>query len=123
MRLVLKERALLLALNDLIAPVSQFNLATINCARVIESLRSAMATSGWTRDQEWEFMRQQLNLTKPYIQFVIGLSVEPRHGKRKAPEDGQQDEITKRAWIIMNRFLEYRKRGSHQLPLAEFELL
>lgn len=123
MRLVLSERPLLLALNDLIAPVSQFNLATINCARTIEGLRSAMATPGWTRDQEWEFMRDQLNLTEQYVRFVIGLSVEPRHGKRTAPEAGQQSEITKRAWVVMNRFLEYRKRGNQKLPFAEFEPL
>lgn len=119
-RLVVQERPLLLALNDLIVPISQFNLATINCARVIEGLRAAMASPGWTRDQEWEFMREQLNLTKPYTQFVIGLSAEPRHGKRKAPEVGQQSEIIKRAWTIMNRFLEFRKRGSQQLPIADF---
>lgn len=123
MRLVIGERALLLALNDLIAPVSQFNLATINCARVIEALRAAMASPDWTRDQEWEFMRDQLNLTEQYTRFVIGLSIEPRHGKRKAPEPGQQAEITKRAWVVMNRFLEYRKRGNQKLPLADFKLL
>jgi hypothetical protein len=123
MRLILEERSLLLALNDLIAPVSQFNLATINCARSIETLRSAMASPGWTRDKEWEFMREQLNLTKAYTQFVIGLSTEPRHGKRKAPEVGQQSEITKRAWVIMDRFMHYRKGGNQRLPLAEFALL
>jgi hypothetical protein len=122
-RIVVQERALLLALNDLIVPISQFNLATINCARAIEGLRTAMSQPGWTRDEEWEFMRQQLNLTKGYLKFVIDLSAEPRHGKRKAPEAGQQSEIIRRSWVVMNRFLEYRKRGSQQLQLADFHLL
>jgi hypothetical protein len=122
-RIVVQERALLLALNDLIVPISQFNLATINCARAIEGLRTAMSQPGSTRDEQWEFMREQLNLTREYLKFVIDLSTEPRHGRRKAPEAGQQSEIIKRAWVIMNRFLEYRKRHSQQLPLTDFPSL
>ncbi|MFZ0663107.1 MAG: hypothetical protein WAM66_10480, partial [Acidobacteriaceae bacterium] len=122
-RLVVKERLLLLALNDLIVPISHFNLATINCARAIEALRTAISVPGQTRERGWELMRKHLNLTKNYLDFVIDLSKEPRHGNRKAPEVGQQAEVLKRAWTIMNRFLEFRKRGNIPLPLSKFRLL
>lgn len=122
-RLVVQERALLLALNDLIVPISQFNLATINCARTIEGLRTAMSPAGYGREEQWEFMRQHLNLTRDYLKFVTSLSTDPRHGNRKAPEAGEQSEVIKRAWVVMNRFLEYRKRGNQQLPPADFQLL
>lgn len=122
-RLIVKERLLLLALNDLIVPISHFNLATINCARAIEALRTAMSVPGQTREKDWESMRQRLNLTKDYLDFVIDLSKEPRHGNRRAPEVGQQSEVLRRAWIIMNRFLEFRKRGNLPLPASEFSLL
>jgi len=121
-RMVVQERALLLALNDLIVPISQFNLATINCARAIEGLRAAMLPEG-SREEQWEFMRQHLNLRKDYLKFVIDLSTDPRHGRRKAPEVGEQAEVIKRSWVVMNRFLEFRKRSNQQLPLADFPLL
>lgn len=119
-RLVVKERPLLLALNDLIVPISQFNLATINCARAIEGLRAAMSSPEWSREKQWEFMRSQLNISKEYLGFVIGLSADPRHGKRKAPEVGEQAEVIRRAWVVMDRFLEFRKRNNQQLPTDDF---
>ena len=32
-------------------------------------------------------------------------------------------EVRKRAWITMNRFLEFKKRGEKKLPLFEFKEL
>jgi hypothetical protein len=29
-------------------------------------------------------------------------------------------EISRRAWVIMNRFFEYKKRNAGSLPLADF---
>jgi hypothetical protein len=29
----------------------------------------------------------------------------------------------KRSWIVMNRFLEFKKRGDEALPLSDFPLL
>jgi hypothetical protein len=122
-RLVFSDRLLLLALNDLTVTISQFSLAVINCARAIEALRTSMTPPGVDRSKGWPLMQENLNLTKNYISFVTNISAGPRHGDRRAPEEGQQSEIVSRSWKIMNRFLEFRKRGSVPLPRSEFPLL
>lgn len=120
-RLVIKDRYLMLAMNDLVVAISHFNLAIINCARAIEALRTSMTPEGMDREEAWPIMQKNLNVTKRYLAFVTGLSAGPRHGSKRAPEEGQQAEVLKRSWTVMNRFLEFRKRGS--VPLTDFELL
>jgi hypothetical protein len=46
-----------------------------------------------------------------------------RHGNRTVITDETANEITKRSWVIMNRFFEYRKRGSQPLSIDEFQIL
>jgi hypothetical protein len=121
--LVVRDRLLLLAMNDLIVPISRFDLAAVNCARAIEALRTSMTPVDMDRTQGWIVMQQNLNVGEAYLKFVTSLSTGPRHGNRRAPEAGQQAEIIKRAWVIMNRFLEFRKRGDQPLPVSEFPLL
>jgi hypothetical protein len=121
--LVAKDRLLLLALNDLIVPISRFDLAIVNCARAMEALRTSMTPDGMDRAQGWPIMHANLNVTKKYLSVITDSSRGPRHGDRRAPDSGQQAEVLKRAWMVMNRFLEYRKRGSVQLPESEFPVL
>ena len=122
-RIFVSDRLLLLALNDLAVSISQFNLAAINCARAIEALRTSMTPPDIDRAKGWPIMRENLNLTKEYVSFVTGISEGPRHGNRRAPAEGRQAEIISRSWKIMNRFLEFRKRGSVPLPKSEFPIL
>jgi hypothetical protein len=122
-RLVVSDRFLLLALNDLAVSISKFNLATINCARAIEALRNSMTPPDIDRTAGWPIMREKLNLTKAYISFVTDRSAAPRHGSKRAPAEGDQSETLTRAWKIMNRFLEFRKRGSIALSKSEFPIL
>lgn len=121
--LVAKDRLLLLALNDLIVPISRFDLAVVNCARAMEALRTSMTPEGMDRSQGWPFMHANLNITKKYLSAITDRSRGPRHGDRRAPQPGEQADVLKRSWTVMNRFLEYRKRGSAQLPEAEFQIL
>jgi hypothetical protein len=51
-------------------------------------------------------------------------SIEPRFGKRKVPLPlAEENEMIIKAWTIMNRFLEYKKRGDRPLPISDFPLL
>jgi hypothetical protein len=122
-RLVVKDRHVLLALNDLVVSISQFNLASINCARAMEALRTAMTPEGANRAEGWPIMHRNLNVTKNYLSFISDVSRGPRHGDKRSPLEGQQAEILKRSWTVMNRFLEFRKRDNGPLPESEFQLL
>jgi len=69
-------------------------------------------------------MRQYLNIDHAYLKFITDVSTAPRHGKRVgATSQKDFDETITRSWVVMNRFLEYKKRGDKQLPLAAFPLL
>jgi hypothetical protein len=122
-RLIMSEPALFLALDDLVTATSLHHLMTVNSSRSIEGLRHAMAPAGVSREREWEIFRTNLNLDKTYIRLITDHSISGRHGEGTFVPGTIITEIIKRSWTIMNRFLEFRKRGNLALPIAEFPLL
>jgi hypothetical protein len=62
-------------------------------------------------------MRTALNVTKPYIESIT------HHADWSVRNEDEGRKTTERAWVLMNRFLEYRKRGNQPLPLSDFPLL
>jgi hypothetical protein len=122
-RIIVVEPGLFMALNDLIVSITIPHHASINCARAVEGLRVLMVPLGVDRRQGWPIMRQNLNLERTYVTFITDVSTAPRHGDRTHIPGPMAIKIVTRSWIIMNRFLEFRKRGNHALPLIEFPLL
>jgi hypothetical protein len=121
--IILREPGLFLALDDLITSTSLHHLITVNSARSIEGLRHAMTPVAMSRDQEWEVFRTNLNLDKNYIRLITDHSIASRHGEGTFVPGTITAEIARRSWTIMNRFIEFRKRGNLALPIAEFPLL
>jgi hypothetical protein len=122
LNLVLLEPSLSGALNDLVSAISQIHEGPTRSACAIERLRHLIAPNLSTKDQ-WEALRQNLQLDKAYVEFVTDLSKGPRHGDPQHISGGPTVESARRAWVIMNRYLEYRKRGSVALPISEFPML
>lgn len=123
-RLVATDPNLSLALNDLIVAVSIPGHIAINCGRAIEALRKILVPVAPKRTQGWLELRRVLQLEQSYVEFVTTASANPRHGSdRYLPTQDIHQEVMKRSWIIMNRFLEYKKRGDQPLPVAEFPIL
>ena len=122
-KLVLQEPALLMALNDLIVAITAPHQAAVNCARAIEGIRHMISPPGTPTKDTWVIMRDNLRLDRSYIELITDTSAAPRHGDRTHIPGSIVTVICERAWVIMNRFLEYRKRGNQQLPTSEFPLL
>ena len=122
-QLVLTEPPLFMALNDLIVAITLPHHSPVNCARAIEGLRSIITPPGMDRKDGWAVLRDKLRIEKEYLAFITQYSTGPRHGDRAHIPGNICDEIIKRAWIIMNRFLEFRKRGNQPLPESEFPTL
>jgi len=120
--LVMKEPALFMALNDLIQAVSTPHMTPANCGRVLDGLRKLVAP-GMEPKQGWPIFQISIQADEPYLAFISNHSKNPRHGEHTRVDGPTTIEIAKRTWIIMNRFLEFRKRGNRPLPLAEFPLL
>ncbi len=121
-KLVVSEPAIFMALNDLIAGITWPHFAPVNCARAIEGLRVLMVPTT-DRKQAWPIFQTNLNIERDYREYVTDISTGPRHGDRAFIPSTLVTETITRSWVIMNRFLEFRKGGNRPLPLADFPLL
>jgi len=123
-RLVATDPDLSLAINDLIMAVAIPGHIAINCGRAIEAIRKIIVPVDPKRTEGWKELRRVLQLEQSYVEFITAASTNPRHGsERYLPSQIAHQEMMKRTWIIMNRFLEYKKRGDQQLPVADFPIL
>jgi hypothetical protein len=123
LRLVITDPPLFMALRDLIESITQWHRAPISAARAIEAMRHSM-TPGKERKQQWENFCLNLQLARSYIDPVTDTSAGPRHGDPEHIPGNITTDVARRAWVIMDRYLEFRKRGGQNpLPLAEFPTL
>jgi hypothetical protein len=111
------------SLRDLVEAITLPHESAVNCARAIEGLRNIIAPSSTERSHAWKAMRDTLNVSEQYLKLITDVSTGPRHGDHGRISGATTTEIVRRSWIIMNRFLEYKKRGTQRLPLADFPLL
>jgi hypothetical protein len=120
--LVMTEPPLFTVLNDLIQAVALPHVIPANCGRVLDALRKLIAP-GTEPKQGWPVFRGTIHVDEAYTTFISEHSKNPRHGELVRYGGHITTEILKRTWIIMNRFLEFRKRGNQPLPLADFPVL
>jgi hypothetical protein len=119
-KVVLEEPAIFMALNDLVAAITYPHHGPVNCGRAVEGIRHLMGP-GLPRKQQWPIMNDRLRLTSGYSEFIMEHAKAGRHGDRTHVPGATVREAVHRSWTIMNRFLEYKKRGGQApLPLAEF---
>jgi hypothetical protein len=123
--LVFNEVSLFLALNDLIEAATEWHVAPTNCGRVIDRICRMISPNakGGPTASSWQAMRDALKLSKDYLEWISVQSTGPRHGDAAFVPGTTTTEIVARTWTVMNRFLEYRKRGNSPLKASEFPLL
>jgi hypothetical protein len=121
--IVLTDWRIFQTLRWLIEAITLPHESVVNCARTIEGIRHLLATPDVTRAEAWRQMRDKLNLSEAYLKLITDVSIGPRHGQPVHVQGGMTAEIIKRAWTIMNRFLEYKKDGDRPLDPSKFPLL
>lgn len=125
-RIVLSEPALFLALSDLCFAMTYHDHLVTGCARALDGLRVLL----WGKNTEtrteakksWEKLRTALHIDEEYLKLITEHSMGPRHGSREYISGAITSEITKRSWLVMNRYLQLRLRGGERLP-AEYPIL
>jgi len=120
LQIVLAEPPLFMALRDLIEAVSSPQRAGVNCARAMRNLWPYFARSGGSHEATGLALRDNLQVSWTYVRTITQTST--RADETHIPPEMMTD-VIERAWIVMNRFLEYRKRGGQPLPLSEYPLL
>jgi hypothetical protein len=122
-RAVITEPALLYALNDLIETLTKPSVAPVNCGRVLDRLRKIVAPNEKKPVKGWTALQGIVNVDQQFIEWVSKISTDPRHGDWSKADEAEIKEAVRRCWVVMNRFIEYRKRGNQPLPLDKFPLL
>jgi hypothetical protein len=122
MRIVLTDFSLARALRDLIDAITDTHVSPLACGRVMEGIRHVIAPN-LERKKGWAKMNEILRIDRSYLDLIIDQSKGPRHADPAHVTGEVCREITRRAWIIMNRIFEYKKRGSQPLPESEFPVL
>jgi hypothetical protein len=118
------NRIMQMALFDLIQTITTMDTVHVNCNRVMESIRRTISPNVKNESKAWEAMHAALNISQDYQKFISDVSKKPRHGNRDiAPNFDEAKEITQRSWTIMNRYIEYERRGKQPLNDPNFPFL
>jgi hypothetical protein len=125
LKIVWTEPALFFALRDLIEAITLPHRAAVCCGRAIEGLRSLIASTpaGASRAEAWEAFRRTLQIDQTYLKLITDNSVATRHGEHTRITGEITTEITRRSWMVMDRFLRYRLLANRPLTAEEFPLL
>jgi hypothetical protein len=120
--IILSDPTIQVALTDLLETLEATREAPFRCGRAVDAIRHSMVM-GKERKEGWARMRDCLNVSEEYLSFITEESKGPRHGDVKTNAWDASREILSRSWSIMNRFLEFKIRGSQPLPRDLFPLL
>jgi hypothetical protein len=118
-----KEMGILKHLHDLSETILNPLDSEVNCGRAVDGFARLLLPGKDQGTARWQMLQKSLNLTKDYIKFVTDLSTGPRHGAIDPQSLPDIIEVRRRAWVIANRFLEFRKRGNLDLADPDFPLL
>src|ERR1700733_4619401 len=71
----------------------------------------------------WGILQDALNISRAYREFIIQVSISPRHGDSSFIPSEKQEDVIVRAWTITDRYLQYLARGKKPLAELGFSLL
>jgi hypothetical protein len=116
------EPSAFIALDDLIKAITSTHTALADCGRVVDRIRRMIAPDQPDR-VAWRNMQTALNVSRAYLEWIGQQSTGSRHGDPTYIPGKISSEAIARTWIVMNRFLEYRKKGNQTLTAPDFALL
>lgn len=93
------------------------------CQRAIERIRNSISSNDNNEKRAWKALRDSLQIDRSYLDYICNASKAHRHGHLEYVDSATMTELRKRSWIVMDRFLEYKLRGSVALPLSDFPRL
>jgi hypothetical protein len=109
-----------LAFNDLNDALARPRIASINCARVLDTVKKRLAPGVKNERAAWRIVQENLNTDEIYLQYISDHSKLSRHGQHTYLSTEETMELLRRTWIIFNRFLHYLIHYSSPLPIGRF---
>jgi hypothetical protein len=122
--LAISNHTLSMILRDITDGLRSNYQGVIGAARAMDGICNHFVPDGMTRKDGWPLMQKALNASENYIKSITRRSEGPRHANwDDYSAEKENREAAERAWILVNRFLEYRKRGDQPLPSSDFPFL
>jgi hypothetical protein len=119
---ILFDHNIFIALDDITSAVINGHMAQANCGRAIEMIRNIISPKKIS-NAAWKEMQEALNVSREYQESISKDLTANRHGASAAVPGPIVSKTIERTWSIMNRLIEYKKRGSVPLKPSEFPLL
>jgi len=120
---VLRQPLLFMAMRELTTAVTLPHVSLVECARAMDRIKNLLAAPGSKDKAAWAQMRETLRLEETYLKYITDASANPRHGQPGRTPGTVTTEVTRRAWVVMNRYLEYLLKGEAPLDPAAFPVL
>ena len=118
--IVTAEPNLMGAMMDVADTLANFHQTPTNCGRALDGIKKSIAP-GLEPGAGWGVLQSLLRISKPYREYITKRSTDPRHGDRTVDiPPNEISEILRRTWKILDRYIEFRKRGGQPLPENEF---
>jgi len=120
---VLQRPLLFMAIRELMTAISLPHVSLVECARAMDRIKNTLAPPGSKDKAAWNRMRETLRIDEAYLKYITDASADPRHGQPGHTPGSVTTEVTRRAWIIMNRYLEYIVHGEKPLDPTAYPIL
>jgi len=111
-----------MALNDMNEAISKPRTAAVNCSRTIDAIRHLIAP-GLESKAGWRVVQESLNVDESYMQYISNHSKNSRHGEHDYLPPEVAEELFRRTWNLINRYLYRRSHSLDRLPIDRFPQL
>lgn len=108
------------AMSDLRSAILEPRDTAFHCQRAIESLRHHFAGE---RREQWESLREALNVTEETLRSVEDAGQAQRHGEVAEMSAADRDAAVLLAWTVIDRFVAYLDNDETPLAKTEFPAL
>lgn len=120
---VLRQPQLFMAMRELMTAITLPHVSLVECARAMDRIKNLLSPNGTKDKAAWKQMRETLRIGEKYLKYITDASASPRHGQPGHTPGTVTIEVTRRAWVVMNRYLEYLLRGEAPLDPAAFPII
>lgn len=120
---VLQRPLLFMAIRELMTAISLPHVSLVECARAMDRIKNLLAPLESKDKTAWKLMRDTLRIDETYLKYITDASANPRHGQPGHTPGTITTEVTRRAWVIMNRYLQYLVQGEAPLDPIVYPVL
>lgn len=119
----LSDGQLFMAIDDFVVGLTHHHMAEANCRRALDRLRHALAPGVTDKKKGWAIMNNKLNIDGVSLEAIVRVTHANSHGDPIYKPGMIVTPTLTKTFAVINRFIEYRNRGSHPLKEPDFHLL